>query len=370
MSKAAQKESVKTVAVAMSGGVDSSVAAVLLKEQGYRVIGITMKLWDYAEVGGNINHESGCCSMDSINDARTVCSSVNIPHYLFNLSEQFQQQVIQDFINEYIAGRTPNPCVLCNSRIKWKSMFEGAQKLGADFMATGHYARVFYNSVNERYELHRAADTRKDQSYALWSLQQDDLAHTIFPLGQLTKPQVRDLARKYKLPTAEKKESQEICFIPDDNYHRLIKDKHLEINRGEMVDTNGTLLGSHQGYPFYTIGQRRGLGGGFREPMYVVDIDAIQNRITIGNENALYARELLVEQVNWLSRAAPDQPLAAMVKIRYNDSFHAGTLYPCADREIRVRMNDPVRSVTPGQSAVFYNDDIVLGGGIIKTKVI
>ncbi len=354
----------------MSGGVDSSVAAVLLKEQGHRVIGITMKLWDYAQVGGNINYASGCCSMDSFNDARSVCSSFDIPHYILNLSEQFQQQVVQNFINEYIAGRTPNPCVRCNSKIKWKTLFEKARELGADHLATGHYAQILYNQVKGCYELHRAVDTKKDQSYALWGLQPSDLAHTIFPLGQLTKPQVRDLARKYNLPTAEKKESQEICFIPDNDYHRLIKEQQKEISNGEMVDTAGTLIGSHQGYPFYTIGQRRGLGGGFKEPMYVVDIDAIQNRITIGNETALYARELIVDQVNWLSCEAITEPLSAMIKIRYNDTFHAGILYLSINQEIRIIMETPVRSITPGQSAVFYNGAIVLGGGIIKTKVV
>lgn len=354
----------------MSGGVDSSVAAVLLKEHGYRVIGVTMKLWDYAQVGGNINRESGCCSPDSFNDARLVCSSFDIPHYIFNFSDQFQQQVIQDFINEYTTGRTPNPCIRCNSRIKWKTLYEKSRELGAAFLATGHYARIILNPVSRKHELHRAVDTKKDQSYALWGLKPDDLAHTLFPLGQLTKPQVRDLAKKYNLPTAEKKESQEICFIPDNNYHRLIKDRQKEISSGELVDTAGTWKGTHRGYPFYTIGQRRGLGGGFKEPMYVVGIDAVQNRITIGNKTALYAREFVVEQVNWLNCSAPTEPRAAMIKIRYNDTLHAGTLYPVADQEIRILMKNPVRSVTPGQSAVFYEGDMVLGGGIIKSKVI
>jgi tRNA-specific 2-thiouridylase len=364
-----QKEPSKTVVVAMSGGVDSSTAAVLLNEQGYRVIGITMKLWQYDQDGSNPDQLSGCCASDSCNDARLVCSALGISHYVFNFSEQFQQQVVQYFVQEYLSGRTPNPCVRCNARIKWKTLFDKAQELGADYLATGHYARVFFNQPTNRHELHRAVDLKKDQSYALWGLQQSDLAHTIFPLGNLTKTQVRLLAKKNHLPTAERRESQEICFIPDNNYHRLITDRQKEIGAGEIVSTDGQIIGSHQGYPFYTVGQRRGLGGGFKEPMYVVDIDAAQNRITIGSEQALYARELMVEQVNWVSRAGITEPMAAMIKIRYNDTLHAGTLFPSLDQEIRIRMADPVRSITPGQSAVFYDGDVLLGGGIIKTKI-
>jgi len=359
----------KTVVVAMSGGVDSSVSAVLLKQQGYRVIGITMKLWDYAQVGGTINHESGCCSIDSFNDARLVCSAFGISHYVLNLSQEFHQQVVQDFVHEYLAGRTPNPCIRCNSRIKWKTLFDKAKDLGADFLATGHYARVVFNQTSNYYELQRAVDRKKDQSYALWGLKQDDLAHTLFPLGHLTKMQVRQIAREYNLSTAEKKESQEICFIPDNDYHRLIKDRQKEIGSGEIANTNGKVIGSHDGYPFYTIGQRRGLGGGFAEPMYVVDIDAAHNRITIGNKDALYARELIVNQVNWVSREPITESLTAMIKIRYNNSLHAGTLFPAADQEIRILMSDQVRSITPGQSAVFYEGDVLLGGGIIKRKI-
>lgn len=363
----------KTVVIAMSGGVDSSVAAILLRDQGFNVIGVTMKLWDYEKVGGNINHESGCCSLESFNDARTVCVSHNIPHYILNFSREFHQGVVEDFIDEYLSGRTPNPCVQCNTKIKWKTLVEKAAELGADYIATGHYARTKYNPQSERFELYRAMDKHKDQSYALWGIRQTSLSQTIFPLGELTKPQVRDLARKYKLSTAEKKESQEICFIPDNNYHRLLKsfqpDLEDKVNNGEMVDTNGNVIGRHQGYPFYTIGQRKGLGGGFSEALYVVDINAEKNRITIGDKNALLCSEFLVDQINIINSEFVTESIPAEIKIRYNDQGHPGMIYPEGGNKLRIVFDHRQKSVTPGQSAVFFSGDLVIGGGIIEKRL-
>jgi tRNA-specific 2-thiouridylase len=363
----------KTVIVAMSGGVDSSVAAILLKEQGYHVIGVTMKLWDFELVGGNINYESGCCSLDSFNDARNICVSHGIPHYILNFSREFHDGVVEDFIDEYLSGRTPNPCVQCNTRIKWHTLVEKADELGAGYIATGHYARSRYNPETSRYELHRAADTTKDQSYALWGIKQKNLARTVFPLGALTKPEVRALARKYDLPTAEKPESQEICFIPDNNYHRLLLEKKPGLEKalrdGPLVTIDGELVGRHDGYPFYTIGQRKGLGGGFPEPMYVVDIDAPGNKVTIGNRQALYCREFIVGQLNWVSMAPIGDPVRGEIKIRYNDEGHPGMILPDPGDQVRVRFDSSQKSVTPGQSAVFFDGDRVLGGGIIEKRI-
>jgi len=362
----------KKVVVAMSGGVDSSVAALLLHNEGYDVIGITMKLWDFEQVGGNLNHESGCCSLDSFNDARMICTSIGIPHYILNFSSEFHENVVNDFIDEYLAGRTPNPCVRCNTKIKWQTLLEKSEELGADYIATGHYAQVKFNKQTNRYDLSRGIDHNKDQSYALWGLTQKSLSKTIFPIGGYTKPEIRKLAKKFNLRTANKSESQEICFIPDNNYHRLLKSVKPEINElvsGEMVNSEGKVIGRHEGYPFYTIGQRKGLGGGFEEPKYVVDIKAKENQIVVGNMDELYHNEFIVENINLISIEEMSSPIKAEIKIRYNDTGHAGTIIPYENDQLKISFEKPQKSITPGQSAVFFSNNNVIGGGIIKNRI-
>jgi tRNA-specific 2-thiouridylase len=361
------------VVVAMSGGVDSSVAAILLKEQGYDVIGMTMKLWNFLEVGGNINHESGCCSIDSFNDARNICVKNDIPYYLVNFSRQFQKEVVQNFISEYLNGRTPNPCVLCNTKIKWETFLSKATELGAYYMATGHYARVRFNRQSGRYELLRGLDDRKDQSYALWGLKQESLARTIFPLGNLTKPEVRELAEKYHLVTAKKPESQEICFVTDNDYGRFLKEQveglEEKVTGGPLITVDGKMVGRHKGYPFYTIGQRRGLGVSLGQPMYVVDIIPESNTVVIGSKQDLEVKGLVANQINLIKYERLSEPIHARVKIRYNDLGAMATVTQISDDQIEVIFDEPRRAVTPGQSVVFYHDDEVIGGGIIQSKI-
>ncbi|MFQ5825088.1 MAG: tRNA 2-thiouridine(34) synthase MnmA [bacterium] len=363
----------ETVVVAMSGGVDSSVAAALLHDRGYQVIGVTMNLWDYDRVGGNINQDSGCCSIDTIDDARSVCYTLGVPHYLVNFREQFEAEVTDNFISEYLKGRTPNPCVRCNTYIKWGVLLQKVQELSADKMATGHYARTTFDEKSGRFLLRRSKDRKKDQSYALWGIRQYGLARTLFPVGEFNKEEIRQVARNLGLRTAEKKESQEICFIPDNDYTRYLKKKRpnleSQLQGGEIFDQKGNHLGSHRGYPFYTIGQRKGLGIAIGQPIYVTEINAVNNYIIVGDNNDLRHIGLIADNMNWICIANLEEELEVEAKIRYNDPGASALVTPITKDRVKVSFKEPQRSVTPGQSVVFYQGDVVVGGGIIQSYI-
>ena len=347
----------------MSGGVDSSATAALLLEQGYDVIGITLKLWPQDCVN---RAEDKCCGPQAVTDARAVCHKLDIPYYLIDEAAEFQKHVIQYFADEYKAGRTPNPCVMCNQNLKFGRLIDRADQLGADFIATGHFARIEKNADGSRHLLKRGRDLKKDQSYFLFSLRQDQLARAIFPLGEKTKNDTREVARHCQLKTADKEESMEICFVPDNNYGGFLQQANLvQKHRGEITDVHGLVLGHHEGIEFYTIGQRRGLGITTPKPVYVVELDAKNNRVIVGDESALDRDEFTATNCNWHPFDQLAGPIEVTAKIRYNHPGTPATVMPTGNGSVKVKLHFAQRAVTPGQAAVFYQDDLVVGGGWI-----
>jgi tRNA-specific 2-thiouridylase len=347
------------VIVAMSGGVDSSVAAALLVEQGYDVIGMTMRV---ASGEGRESSSKACCTLDAAEDARRVANKLGIPHYVLNYLERFEQEVINDFVSEYLAGRTPNPCSRCNQRVKFGALYEKAMAIEADAIATGHYVRL--EERDGRAALRRAVDRNKDQSYTLSGLAQEQLQRALFPLGELSKDQTRAIARDLGLATADKPESQEICFVPDDNYRNFLAKRVSAPKPGPIVSTEGEVLGEHTGLINYTVGQRKGLGIAALRPLYVIKLDLPRNALVVGHEDEAFCRTLSASQVNWCALPPQTEPFDCDVQIRYKSPAVPCAVTP-APHGIAVTFHEPQRAVTPGQWAVLYDDDYVLGAGII-----
>lgn len=360
------------VIVAMSGGVDSSVAAALLHKQGYEVIGITMKTWGFMEVGGAPKHESGCCSLDAIFDAKNVASKFGIPHYTVDFTKAFEKEVITNFVDEYLHGRTPNPCVICNRKIKWEELLRKADSLDAEYVATGHYAKITYNEETKRFSIQSAADSKKDQTYALWGLTQESLSRTLLPLGNYTKPEIRQLAEEFGLKTANKPDSQEICFVADNNYERFLRERIPDvledIPKGDLV-MNGEKVGEHRGIPFYTVGQRRRLGVALGKPVYVKSINYESNVIEIGEKDEIKENLLHAEDVNFVSVGELNEGDIVTAKIRYSDKGSPAQVLEATNESFTINFLEPKHAVTPGQSVVLYDENgVLLAGGIISKK--
>jgi len=364
------------IAVAMSGGVDSSAAAALIKEQGHELVGFTMQLWNQRR-GISVDENgdplpSRCCSLDDVYDARRVAESLGFPFYVLNLEREFERDVVEPFVQSYLSGETPIPCVACNSRLKFASLDRMAVSLGCEKVATGHYARVEYDADADRYRLYRGRNYAKDQSYFLWELTQQQLSHALFPLGEMTKDDVRGVAREANLYTAEKRESQEICFVPDGKYSQFI-DRYLKHEGrgsempagGEIVTTSGDVLGTHSGIHRYTIGQRRGIGIAHEKPLYVVQIEPAKNRVVVGGEDELERTEFIAGGVNWVAFDEPTESVRAAVKVRYRHEPSAAAIHPLPGQGARIVFDAPQRAITPGQATIFYHGDEVVGGGWI-----
>ena len=370
------------IMVAMSGGVDSSVAALLLKEAGFQPVGVTLRLWVDPAAEERASDESrGCCSLQDISDARRVAGILEIPFYVLNMKEAFNDKVVSYFVREYLEGRTPNPCIACNRYIKFSLLLQKARALGIGFLATGHYARIVYDSEMDVYRLFRGVDSNKDQSYMLYTMNQEQLSSVLFPLGGYTKEEARELAREHGLQVAEKRDSQEICFIPDNDYRSFLEREQAGFSPGDILSTSGKKLGRHRGLPFYTIGQRKGLGLVSPRPLYVVEIDRRNNVLIVGEEEETYSQGLEAEDLNFISGSPPFEPQEVMIKIRYRAPLVPATLYPpqtspqkgegsvTAASRVRVVFDRKQKAVTPGQSVVFYRGDEVVGGGIIASRL-
>src|SRR5882724_7879586 len=363
------------VAVAMSGGVDSSAVAALLQLQGRAVVGLTMQLWNQRrlpELQGNGPAQHRCCSLDDVYDAKAVAQHLKFPHYVVNFETQFEERVVRPFVDQYLSGRTPIACTNCNTDVKFEPLLRMARQIGAERLATGHYARIRKNDVTGRWELLRARDESKDQSYFLWGLSQEQLSRSEFPLGELTKEEVRELARRTNLPVAEKPESMELCFVPTGNYVQFIqaytKDAGISLSQsaGEIVTEDGAVVGRHNGVHNFTIGQRKGLGFAAGKPLYVLSIDPEKNLVVVGDDDVLRKTVCEVEGVNWISCEKPSAPLRAFAKIRHKHEPAPATIEPLAAGIVRLTFDTPQRAITPGQAAVFYDGNIVLGGGWLR----
>jgi len=370
-----KKLTTNTIAVAMSGGVDSSTVAAMLRAEGHNVVGLTMQLWNQRRLAGHEGMpesvQGRCCSLDDVYDARRVAQQIGIPYYVVNHEERFERDVVRPFVEEYLSGRTPIPCSLCNNHLKFDQLLIVAQQIGADRVATGHYARVTYDDARARWLLKRPADHSKDQTYFLFGLTQDQLSRTLFPLGDMTKPQVRELAAKCGLAIAEKPDSQEICFVPGGDYKRFIdaylaeQGESLPDTAGDLVTTSGEVIGEHNGIHNFTVGQRKGLGVATGSPLYVIQISGANKQVIVGGDENLYSRTLRTKRVNLISVADLSEPMRVAVKIRHRHEPAPALIERAGDEEILVTFDEPQRAVTPGQAAVFYDSDVVVGGGWI-----
>lgn len=355
------------VVVAMSGGVDSSVAAALLLEKGYEVIGVTMQIWPD---NGASKREGGCCSLSAVEDARRVANTLGIPYYVMNFKDYFQERVIDYFVEEYTRGRTPNPCIACNRYVKFEEFLRRAHNLDAFYMATGHYAKIEYDALKQRYVLKKSVTREKDQTYALYNMTQYQLEHTLMPLGEYNKDETREMARKLGLEVADKPDSQEICFVDDDDYGKFVVERAArEIHPGHFIDTEGNVLGKHKGIVHYTIGQRKGLGLALGKPVYVVDIDAENNVVVVGEGHEVFGRGLIAEDVNFISIEKLEEQMEVSAKIRYSAKPAKAKISLHENGTVKVEFEKPQRAITPGQSVVFYQGDLVVGGGTIQKKI-